>query len=157
MTQEQQHDKPGRAQRLEISLDGGCACALWGQDLQDGEAVFVKIDGWPNATHKQEQAAMREAYELLCKAIGDRLPFDIVREHAKPSVALPETGTLSVPEGMKCVPTKPTEAVIEAMRRCVTEDGETCNTSGYSAMYQAAIKAAPTLPYAVSATQERKA
>lgn len=83
---EQQSDKPGRAQRLEISLDGSYACALWGKDLHDGEAVFVEIEGWPNATHKQEQAAMREAYETLCKAIGERLPFDIVREHSTATV-----------------------------------------------------------------------
>lgn len=87
---EQQSDKKRDEQRLEISIDGSHACALWGKDLHDGEAVFVAVEGWPHHTQKQVQAAMREAYELLCKAIGDRLPFDIVRTHEKPSAPLPE-------------------------------------------------------------------
>ena len=68
--------------RFELSLDGDHACALLGPDLQSGEAEFVKIEGWPKATYKQEHAAMSAAYEALAKRIGARLPFDIVREHA---------------------------------------------------------------------------
>ena len=96
--------------RLEISLDGSHACALFGENLHNGEAVFVKIEGWPNATHKQEQAAMRDAYELLCRAIGERLPFDIVRHHAAPSPAAPTEGN-TVP----CVAVPPSLDAMNAL------------------------------------------
>ena len=56
--------------RFELSLDGDHACAVWGVNLQEGEAEFVKIEGWPNATYKQEHAAMSAAYEALAAKIG---------------------------------------------------------------------------------------
>jgi hypothetical protein len=76
-------------QRIELSLDGSHACALLGTNLQEGEAEFAPIEGWPNATYKQEHAAMSAAYEALAKRICRRLPFDIVREHALQSATAP--------------------------------------------------------------------
>lgn len=74
-----------RFDRIELSLDGSHACALLGSNLQEGEAEFAPIEGWPNATYKQEHAAMSAAYEALAKRLGQRPPFDIVREHTAPS------------------------------------------------------------------------
>lgn len=39
------------------------------------------------------------------------------------------------------MPKQATQAVIEAMQKAVVEDGETCNRSGYAAMYEKAIEA----------------
>ena len=52
---------------------------------------------------------MRDAYELLCRAIGERLPFDIVRHHAAPTPAAPAEGN-TVP----CVAVPPSLAPLNA-------------------------------------------
>ena len=80
---EMNSESTSRNVRIELSLDGSHACALLGPDLHEGEAEFAPIEGWPNATYKQEHAAMSAAYEALAKRLGDRPPFDIVREHSK--------------------------------------------------------------------------
>lgn len=61
---------------------------------------------------------------------------------------VPECGTLSVPEGMKCVPTKPTPRMLEIAyeKAAFPRDPEIL-----AAVWTAMVEAAPTLPYAVSA------
>lgn len=78
-------ERSDKLERIEISIDGDHACALLGPNLQEGEAEFAPIEGWPKATYKQEHAAMSAAYEKLAKRIGKRPPFDFVREHVSPS------------------------------------------------------------------------
>ena len=81
------------ARRFEVSLDGSHACALLGASLQDGEAEFAPIEGWPNATYKQECAAMRAAVAALEGRLGSRFPFNIVREHGQEAAAVLREGT----------------------------------------------------------------
>jgi len=87
--------------RVELSLDGSHACALLGADLQSGEAEFAPIEGWPNATYKQEHRAMSAAYEALAARIGKRPPFDIVREHATTSAIEPAAPFIELAEVLK--------------------------------------------------------
>lgn len=68
------------SERVFLSLDGSHACALLGADLQSGEAEFSPIESWPNATYKQERAAMNRAYEALVTRLGKgRLPYAVER------------------------------------------------------------------------------
>lgn len=55
--------------RVVLSLDGSHACALLGANLQEGEADFEPIEGWPHATY----AAERKAAFIAFRRLIDRL------------------------------------------------------------------------------------
>jgi hypothetical protein len=60
--------------RVELSIDGDHACALLGENLQEGEAEFVKVK-WLHSDSSRFEAA-HEAYEKLADRIGTRWPFN---------------------------------------------------------------------------------
>lgn len=61
--------------RAYMFLDGSHACALLGEDLQDGEAEFSPIEGWPQATIRQERSAMGRALRALEARINNGQPM----------------------------------------------------------------------------------
>ena len=60
--------------RAVLSLDGDCACALLGPNLQEGEAEFVKVD---YSTSLPEWKAERRAAFLALEALRKRLGIEI--------------------------------------------------------------------------------
>lgn len=69
-------EDPGRAT---VGLDGSHGFALLG-DLQSGEAEFSPIEGWPNASYKQERAAWGRALRALEKRLGKGLlRYEVIR------------------------------------------------------------------------------
>ena len=67
--------------RVYLSIDGDHACALLGENLQEGEAEFVKID-YPGGVesiyaYRARESAAMQAYEKLSDRIGERWPFEM--------------------------------------------------------------------------------
>ena len=60
--------------RAVLSIDGECACALLGTNLQEGEAEFVKIDYDSPPLRSQ---AERKAAFLALQALRERLGTDL--------------------------------------------------------------------------------
>ena len=56
--------------RAKVGIDGSHGFALLGDNLQEGEAEFVAIEGWPRATYKQERAAWGSALRKLEDRLG---------------------------------------------------------------------------------------
>ncbi|MDR3502895.1 MAG: hypothetical protein P4L79_09955 [Legionella sp.] len=56
--------------RIYLSLDGSRACALLGENLQEGEAEFEPIKGWPSATYADERRAAFTAKKRLEERLG---------------------------------------------------------------------------------------
>jgi len=94
----------------------------------------------------------------LCERTDPRLLVSVLKGElwaawtGADSKARSTSGTLQVPYGMKCVPTKPTPRMLERAYEVAAfpRDPEVC-----AAVWSAMVEVAPTLPYAVSATQER--
>lgn len=63
--------------RVVLSMDGNCGCALLGQDLQVGEAEFVCVDDAPKDCPRPEHWAITQAYRKLCARLnnGNPLPY----------------------------------------------------------------------------------
>ena len=60
--------------RAVLSIDGDCACALLGPNIQEGEAEFVKIDY--SAHYLKSHAERAAAYKALV-ALRKRLGIEI--------------------------------------------------------------------------------
>ena len=66
--------------RAKVGIDGNCGYALLGENLQEGEAEFVEIEGWPRPSYKQERAAWGKALRKLEERLGSGLiRFEIIR------------------------------------------------------------------------------
>ena len=66
--------------RAKVGLDGNCGYALLGDNLHDGEAEFVEIEGWPNPTYGQERAAWGKALRKLEERLGTGpLRYEVVQ------------------------------------------------------------------------------
>jgi hypothetical protein len=59
-------------ERAELGIDGDCGFALLGEDLQLGEAVFVKISEAPKSSTNPESWAATQAYRKLQARLPDR-------------------------------------------------------------------------------------
>jgi len=65
--------------RAQVGLDGSHGFALLGENLQEGEAEFSPIEGWPNATYRQERAAWGRALKALEERLGSGpLRYEVV-------------------------------------------------------------------------------
>ena len=53
---------------IHLSIDGDHACALLGENLQEGEAEFVKVDDTKSRYSKN--IAARKALKALCDRLG---------------------------------------------------------------------------------------
>lgn len=66
--------------RAKVGLDGNCGYALLGENLHDGEAEFVEIEGWPTPTYKQEREAWGKALRKLEERLGSGLlRYEVIR------------------------------------------------------------------------------
>lgn len=62
--------------RVVLSIDGNCGCALLGEDLQVGESEFVEVVKRPDEhITEAERRACTQAYNALCDRLGRRLPY----------------------------------------------------------------------------------
>jgi hypothetical protein len=60
--------------RIILSIDGNCACALLGEDLQSGEAEFVEIDPmFEDMKKRHPQVSQFEAAKCCAYVALDRL------------------------------------------------------------------------------------
>ena len=69
--------------RAELGIDGNCGFALLGEDLQVGEAEFVKVppeDGI-RSLHQRECWAATKAYTNLKKRLGIPMSYYIGPSH----------------------------------------------------------------------------
>ncbi len=62
-----------RVESVELGVDGNCAYALVGKDLQTGQAVFVRINEVGSRLEAIRFAAMT-AYDRICRRFKKRLP-----------------------------------------------------------------------------------
>jgi hypothetical protein len=65
-------EKTPEANIVRVGIDGNCAYALLGEDLQDGTAVFVRIN---EKTPTQIRLAAVQAYRQLCRRFKRLLPY----------------------------------------------------------------------------------
>jgi len=71
-----------RVESVEIGIDGNCAYALLGKDLQSGEAVFVRINEVGDRSDAARVAATA-AYNQLCRRFKKRLPYRFDDDYPK--------------------------------------------------------------------------
>ena len=81
----QKHGEP-QMERATLGVDGDHAFALLGENIQEGDAEFVKVendDPWhTSAKHRAERQAAREALARLRKRLGKpHLSYEIGPSH----------------------------------------------------------------------------
>lgn len=69
-------DARQKVERAVLSVDGDHGCALLGENLQEGEAEFVKVDKGPDEPlHLAETRACTKALRALEARLGRRLSY----------------------------------------------------------------------------------
>ena len=72
-------------ERAELGVDGDHAFALLGEDIQSGEAVFVKVendDPWHTSEkHRAQRIAATKALNQLREKLGRRVSYYIGSSH----------------------------------------------------------------------------
>lgn len=63
-------------ERAVLSVDGDHGCALLGENLQEGEAEFVKVEKRPDEhITRAESRACTQAYRNLCARLGRQISY----------------------------------------------------------------------------------
>jgi hypothetical protein len=63
-------------ERAILSVDGNCGCALLGENLQEGEAEFVKVERRPDEyLHEAQVRACWAAFKNLKKRLGKEFSY----------------------------------------------------------------------------------
>lgn len=92
---------------------------------------------------------LNEAKQQCANTFADLLAEEEKVGELQAAAPRSATGSLDVPEGMKCVPTKPTPRMLETVGPIAGYEGENPDKD-HADWYAAMIEAAPTLTYARS-------
>jgi len=86
MTSYREQTSSWRDTRVELGIDGDCGFALLGENIQEGECEFEKINSteptWTLAYQIEAKLAINKAFKRLKERLGkDHMPYYISPSH----------------------------------------------------------------------------